>query len=115
MGDSDRLQQVFWNLLSNAVKFTPSGGRIHVALKQVDSHVRISFEDTGVGIAAKFLPHVFDRFRQEDGDVEPSLRWNGAGSGYRAESCRATRRLDTGAQRRIGSGVHFHSGPAGTP
>jgi signal transduction histidine kinase len=79
LGDSDRLQQVFWNLLSNAVKFTPSGGRIHVDLKQVDSQVRISFEDTGVGIAAEFLPHVFDRFRQEDGSL--SRRHGGMGLG----------------------------------
>jgi signal transduction histidine kinase len=79
VGDSDRLQQVFWNLLSNAVKFTPSGGRIHVDLKQVDSQVRISFEDTGVGIAAEFLPHVFDRFRQEDGSL--SRRHGGMGLG----------------------------------
>jgi PAS domain S-box-containing protein len=79
VGDSDRLQQVFWNLLSNAVKFTPSGGRIHVDLKQVDSQVRISFEDTGVGIAAEFLPHVFDRFRQEDASL--SRRYGGMGLG----------------------------------
>jgi PAS domain S-box-containing protein len=79
MGDSDRLQQVFWNLLSNAVKFTGAGGRIHVSLKQVDSRIEVSFEDSGVGIAADFLPHVFDRFRQEDGSL--SRNYGGMGLG----------------------------------
>ncbi len=65
-GDPDRLQQVIWNLLSNAVKFTPRGGRVSVRLEQADSYVRVAVSDTGQGIAAEFLPHVFDRFRQAD-------------------------------------------------
>ncbi|AMV38434.1 ATP-binding protein [Planctomyces sp. SH-PL62] len=65
-GDSVRLQQVFWNLLSNAVKFTPRDGRIQVLLERVDSHVEVSVSDTGQGIEPEFLPHLFDRFRQED-------------------------------------------------
>ena len=79
VGDSDRLQQVFWNLLSNAVKFTGAGGRIHVKLKRVDSQINISFEDSGAGIAADFLPHVFDRFRQEDGSLSRNYRGMGLG------------------------------------
>lgn len=65
-GDADRLQQVVWNLLTNAVKFTPKGGRVQVRLERVNSHVEINVTDTGRGIAAEFLPHVFDRFRQAD-------------------------------------------------
>jgi signal transduction histidine kinase/ActR/RegA family two-component response regulator len=65
-GDPARLQQVFWNLLSNAIKFTPRGGRIQVVLERVNSHIEISVIDTGEGISAEFLPHVFDRFRQAD-------------------------------------------------
>jgi signal transduction histidine kinase/DNA-binding response OmpR family regulator len=66
LGDADRLQQVFWNLLSNAVKFTPRGGRVVVRLSQGDGSFLVEVEDSGQGIAAEFLPHVFQRFRQQD-------------------------------------------------
>ncbi|MDB5802629.1 MAG: two-component hybrid sensor and regulator [Rhodocyclales bacterium] len=65
-GDPNRLQQVIWNLLSNAVKFTPRGGTVAVILARVNSHIEITVTDSGVGISAGFLPHVFDRFRQAD-------------------------------------------------
>lgn len=65
-GDPTRLQQVIWNLLSNSIKFTPSQGKVTVTLERVNSHVEISIHDTGEGISAEFLPHVFDRFRQQD-------------------------------------------------
>ncbi|HZN63895.1 MAG TPA: response regulator [Tepidisphaeraceae bacterium] len=65
-GDPDRLQQVVWNLLSNAVKFTPVGGRITVALDRVAGQSQVRVTDTGQGIDPKFLPYVFDRFRQAD-------------------------------------------------
>jgi PAS domain S-box-containing protein len=64
--DPDRLQQVVWNLLSNAVKFTPPGGRIDVATRREGAVVRIVVADNGPGIAADFLPFVFDRFRQAE-------------------------------------------------
>jgi len=66
LGDAARLQQVTWNLLSNAVKFTPEGGGVHVRLLQVDEQIELSVADTGQGIAADFLPSVFDPFRQAD-------------------------------------------------
>jgi PAS domain S-box-containing protein len=65
-GDPVRLQQVVWNLLSNAIKFTPRGGRVQISSQRVNSHLEIIVSDTGQGIAADFLPHVFDRFRQAD-------------------------------------------------
>jgi signal transduction histidine kinase len=64
-----RLQQVIWNLLSNAVKFTPSKGRVRVRAWREGGEARVSVEDTGIGIAPEFLPHVFDRFRQADGST----------------------------------------------
>jgi len=65
-GDSDRLQQAVGNLLANAVKFTPVGGSIRIELSSSEQSVTVSVQDTGKGIAKQFLPHVFDRFRQED-------------------------------------------------
>ena len=66
-GDPDRLQQIVWNLLSNAIKFTPKAGSVQIVTSQIESHIEIQVSDTGQGIAADFLPHVFDRFRQADG------------------------------------------------
>ena len=66
LGDPARLQQIVANLLSNAIKFTPNGGRINVLLERRDSCVRLEVRDTGVGIAAEHLPHIFERFRQVD-------------------------------------------------
>src|SRR6185312_2212123 len=66
-GDVNRLQQVFLNILSNAVKFTLSGGRITVTLSRAENEAVVSITDTGEGIAAEFLPFIFDRFRQADG------------------------------------------------
>jgi PAS domain S-box-containing protein len=77
--DPARLQQVLWNLLVNAVKFTPPGGRVRVALKRVNSHAEILIEDSGVGIAPGFLPHVFERFRQADAST--TRRHGGLGLG----------------------------------
>ncbi|HKQ08790.1 MAG TPA: ATP-binding protein [Blastocatellia bacterium] len=66
LGDADRLQQIVWNLISNAIKFTPENGRIEVELKRVDAQVEIRVSDSGIGIDPRFLPYVFDRFRQAD-------------------------------------------------
>src|SRR5262249_45016998 len=65
-GAPDRLQQVVWNLLMNAVKFTASGGRVDISSLREARTVSIVVRDTGEGIAADVLPHVFEMFRQED-------------------------------------------------
>ncbi|MEP0872066.1 ATP-binding protein [Trichocoleus desertorum AS-A10] len=78
-GDAARLQQVLWNLLTNAVKFTPSGGQVTVELRQVAQMAQIRVTDTGKGINPKFLPHVFEYFRQEDGST--TRRFGGLGLG----------------------------------
>jgi signal transduction histidine kinase len=66
VGDVRRLEQVFFNLIGNALKFTPRGGRVTMTVSAQGSHVHVRVSDTGVGIDAAFLPHVFDRFRQAD-------------------------------------------------
>ena len=65
-GDGQRLRQVILNLLSNAIKFTPAGGSVAVRLGRENDDVFVSVTDTGKGIEADFLPHVFERFRQAD-------------------------------------------------
>jgi len=78
-GDPARLQQIVCNLLSNAIKFTAPGGRVEVELAMSGDQVQISVADTGQGIKPEFLPHVFERFRQEDGSI--SRRHGGLGLG----------------------------------
>jgi signal transduction histidine kinase/ActR/RegA family two-component response regulator len=82
-GDSGRLQQVLWNLLTNAIKFTPTGGLVTVFAREVTrdgtAHVEISVSDSGQGIDPKFLPYVFDRFRQADAST--TRRHGGLGLG----------------------------------
>ncbi|MEH2023226.1 hybrid sensor histidine kinase/response regulator [Nostoc sp.] len=79
LGDSARLQQVFWNLLSNAVKFTETGGKVNVRLERIDAEAQISVSDTGKGIHPDFLPYMFDYFRQ--GDSTTTRRFGGLGLG----------------------------------
>ena len=79
LGDAGRLQQVVWNLVSNAIKFTPEGGRVIVKLERVDSYAQIQVKDTGKGIDAEFLPYVFERFRQAQGDS--TRQYGGLGLG----------------------------------
>lgn len=78
-GDPDRLQQVLWNLLANAIKFTPAGGRVDLIIEPSNDHIEVRVVDTGQGISADFLPHVFERFRQAHGAT--TRRHGGLGVG----------------------------------
>jgi signal transduction histidine kinase/DNA-binding response OmpR family regulator/ligand-binding sensor domain-containing protein len=75
--DEEQMKQVMTNLISNAVKFTPSGGEISVRLNRENDQFTIEVRDTGIGIAAKHLPHIFDRFYQ----VNDSNTREAAGTG----------------------------------
>jgi signal transduction histidine kinase len=66
VADPDRLQQIVWNLLSNAIKFTPARGHVQVRLREAGDSLEIIVSDDGKGIATEFMPHVFERFRQQD-------------------------------------------------
>lgn len=66
LGDASRIQQVVWNLVSNAIKFTPRDGRIEIRVEAKWPWATLTVRDTGEGIASEFLPHLFERFRQQD-------------------------------------------------
>jgi two-component system CheB/CheR fusion protein len=66
LGAPLRLQQVVSNLVINAIKFTPANGRVTVTLTAAGGQARLTVSDTGMGIDPGFLPHVFNRFTQED-------------------------------------------------
>ncbi|GAB4235356.1 MAG: hypothetical protein Kow00121_62900 [Elainellaceae cyanobacterium] len=71
-GDAERLQQIIYNLLSNAIKFTPEGGRVEIRLERFGTQAQLQVKDTGIGIDQKFLPHLFEYFRQADGSTTRS-------------------------------------------
>ncbi|MGE3957112.1 MAG: sensor histidine kinase [Vicinamibacterales bacterium] len=79
VADPDRLQQIFVNLLTNAVQFTPPGGVIRVSAGIDRRDVVIRVDDSGAGIAADFLPLVFEQFRQ--GEAGMSRKHGGLGLG----------------------------------
>jgi heavy metal sensor kinase len=64
--DPSRLKQVVVNLLDNAIKYTPEGGKVTITVAQRDGHAVLEVADTGLGISANDLPHVFDRFYRAD-------------------------------------------------
>jgi signal transduction histidine kinase/HAMP domain-containing protein len=77
--DPMRMRQVLWNLVHNAVKFTPKGGRIRVAAFATEAGAEFSVVDNGVGVDAKDLPFIFERFRQADGSATRAYRGMGIG------------------------------------
>lgn len=76
--DADRLRQIIWNLVSNALKFTPKGGKVSVRISQVNSSCRLVVQDTGIGMDARALSTIFNRFSQV---AESQHRSGGLGLG----------------------------------
>ncbi len=79
VADRVRVEQVIWNVLANAVKFTPAAGRVDVALAQRGGTIELTVRDSGEGIAAEVLPHIFEAFRQ--GDSSTTRKRGGLGLG----------------------------------
>ncbi len=79
LGDAVRLEQVINNLVENALKYTPSGGRVSVSVQERDGAAVLAVEDSGVGIAAELLPHVFDLFVQADRSLDRTAGGLGIG------------------------------------
>jgi two-component system sensor histidine kinase BaeS len=82
-GEFDRVQieRMLSNLLSNAVKFTPPGGEVRVVMDRYEDIAEIRVEDTGEGIPAEHLPHIFDRFYRVRGSGEQTSPEKGLGLG----------------------------------
>ena len=79
VGDEDRLNEVLGNLLSNAFKFTAEEGAIRIDAGRADGAVQVEVEDSGVGIPADKLPHVFEKFYQVDNEAQPRSVGSGLG------------------------------------
>lgn len=65
-GDADRLEQIVWNLLTNAIKFTPAGGEVRLTLQRKGEMLALRVLDSGRGISADFLPHIYDWFERAE-------------------------------------------------
>jgi signal transduction histidine kinase len=79
VADRDKLEKIVLNLVFNALKFTPAGGRVELRAEKKDDAFIITVSDTGMGISAKNLPFVFDRFWQADGTSK--RKYQGVGIG----------------------------------
>jgi histidine kinase len=77
LADQDRLDQVLLNLVGNALQYTPKGGQVSLSAEATESHLNVIVQDTGQGIAAEHLPHLFTRFYR----VDKSRSRAGGGSG----------------------------------
>jgi histidine kinase len=78
LADEDRITQVLTNLLDNAIAYTPEGGSVTIGAAQAENEIQISVADTGPGIPAEHLPHIFERFYRAD---KSRTRRAGGGSG----------------------------------
>jgi len=73
------LERLFMSVLDNAVKYTPASGRVALDLRLQDGQAVIEVQDTGIGIAQKDLPHVFERFYRADQARSRETRGSGLG------------------------------------
>ena len=76
-GEPKKLQRVFSNLIDNALKYTPPGGSVHISIRETNNSIIVTIRDSGLGIAAEDLPHIFDRFFR--GEKSRSTQGNGLG------------------------------------
>jgi len=77
--DEDRINEVLGNLISNAFKFTPRGGKVALAVGPQENKVIVTVTDTGAGISAEQLPHIFDKFFQANNQAQAATKGTGLG------------------------------------
>ncbi len=106
-GDAERLQQALWNLVSNAVKFTPEGGSVAIAITTNGGYVQVAVRDTGAGIGASVLPHIFERFRQGESGTARSHMGLGLGLAIARSLAEAHGGTLTAASDGVGLGATF--------
>jgi heavy metal sensor kinase len=105
-GDAGRLKQVIVNLLDNAIKFTPRGGTVTVRTEALDGNGMLEVRDSGIGIPAASLPHVFDRFYRVD--AARSRDEGGAGLGLSiVRSICSAHGIEIDVDSIVGSGTRF--------
>jgi signal transduction histidine kinase len=104
--DEDRINEVLGNLISNAFKFTPRGGRVALSVDRVESTVVITVADTGAGISAEQLPHIFDKFYQADNQAQAASKGTGLGLAIAKEIVDAHGGQTT-VESKVGQGTTF--------
>lgn len=105
-GDEGRLRQLLLILLDNALKYTDQGGQVDISLRGEDAHARLVVSDTGIGIAPRDIPHIFDRFYRAD----PARQRETGGTGLGLAIARWIARAhggDVRAESNLGHGARF--------
>lgn len=106
-GDADKLKEVFLNLLSNAMKHTLPGGSIRMQVRSTGRRAEIIVSDTGSGIKARDMPHIFERFYRVDADVSAKTE---QGTGLGLYLCKRIIEAHNGtitAESKVGRGSRF--------
>ncbi len=106
IGDRDRLKQAVLNLVDNALKYTPSGGEVKLSLEKDKKWVRLSVQDTGMGIAPESIPHLFDRFYR----VDKARARDAGGAGLGLSICKSVVDAHNGkitVESQVGKGSKF--------
>jgi signal transduction histidine kinase len=104
--DEDRINEVLGNLISNAFKFTARGGKVALAVAAADNKVIVTVSDTGAGIAAEQLPHIFDKFFMADNQAQAATKGTGLGLAIAREIVEAHGGQIT-VESRVGEGTTF--------
>lgn len=104
--DRDRMSEVLGNLLSNAFKFTPRSGDVELSAEPADDGIMLQVRDTGAGIPAEHLPHIFEKFYQADNQREASHEGTGLGLSIAREIVRA-HGGDIACESTVGVGTSF--------